>query len=107
MTTEKYESEILEYIATHKMNTWNSIDTETIAKKLMLELVKSGFADFLLLREDDISKWWGDIVNVAQRAIAQRREKQRLYTIKLAAWEKLSPDERKSLGIKKPIAPRG
>jgi hypothetical protein len=108
MSDYQFDSEVLEYIATHSMGTGGWQDNGwRMAKKLMLELVKSGHADFLLLRDDDIGKWWGEMVRQAQTAIDQRREKLRIYEIKKAAWEKLSPEHRRVLGLRKPIQPKG
>ena len=112
MSTEETSglSEVLEYIATHSMGTGGYYDSNggsKMAKKLMIELVKSGYADFLLLRDDEVSKWWGSIVRQATDAIAARKEKMRLYEIKIAAWEKLTPEDRKILKIRKPVKPKG
>lgn len=100
-------SEILEYIAKHSVSGSYHFNSENMAKKIMLELVKSGYADFLLLRDDEVSKWWGSIVSKASQAIADKKEKLRLYEIKMAAWERLSADERKILKLRKPSKPRG
>ena len=103
--------EILKYIETHSMgeNTYGygAVDAK-IAKTVMIELVKAGHADFLLLRDDVVSKWWGKMVTAAQKAIDLLVEKKRLYHIKLAAWERLTVEERKVLGlVKAPAKPKG
>lgn len=104
-----FDSELLDYIATHSIgNSYGFDDSGSkIAKKLMIELVKSGYASFILLKDDQISKWWSGIVTKASTAIADRKEKQRLYDIKIAAYDRLSPEERKILSIRKPVKPRG
>ena len=103
--------EILKYIETHSMgeNTYGygAVDAK-IAKTVMIELVKAGHADFLLLRDDSVAKWWGGIVSVARKAIEAHEEKKRLYQIKMAAWERLTVEERKVLGlVKAPVKPKG
>ena len=103
--------EILKYIETHSMgeNTYGygAVDAK-IAKTVMIELVKAGHADFLLLRDDVVSKWWGKMVTAAQKAIDLLVEKKRLYQIKMAAWERLTVEERKVLGlVKAPAKPKG
>jgi len=103
--------EILKYIETHSMgeNTYGygAVDAK-IAKTVMIELVKAGHADFLLLRDDVVSKWWGKMITTAQKAIDLLVEKKRIYQIKMAAWERLTVEERKVLGlVKAPIKPKG
>lgn len=103
--------EILKYIETHSMgeNTYGygAVDAK-IAKTVMIELVKAGHADFLLLRDDSVAKWWGGIVSVARKAIEAHEEKKRIYQIKMTAWERLTVEERKVLGIvKAPVKPKG
>ena len=103
--------EILKYIETHSMgeNTYGHAAYDAkIAKTVMIELVKAGHADFLLLRDDSVAKWWGGIVSVARKAIEAHEEKKRIYQIKMTAWERLTVEERKVLGIvKAPVKPKG
>jgi len=103
--------EILKYIETHSMgeNTYGygAVDNK-IAKTVMIELVKAGRADFLLLRDDVVSKWWDKMITTAQKAIYLLEEKKRIYQIKMAAWERLTVEERKVLGlVKAPTKPKG
>ena len=103
--------EILKYIETHSMGE-NEYGyggaVGVIAKTVMIELVKAGHADFLLLRDDVVAKWWGKMVTSAQKAIDLLEEKKRIYQIKMAAWERLTAEERKVLGlVKAPIKPKG
>ena len=86
---------------------YGAVDAK-IAKTVMIELVKAGHADFLLLRDDVVAKWWGKMVAAAQKAIDLHVEKKRIYQIKMAAWERLTVEERKVLGlVKAPIKPKG
>ena len=80
---------------------------EKIARKVMIELVKAGYADFLLLRDEEVSKWWNSIYGGVREKYARYQEKVRVYNIKLEAYNKLSAGERKALGIRKPAKPKG
>jgi hypothetical protein len=86
---------------------------ERIARKVMIELVKAGYAEFLLLRDDEVSNWWGSIIRAYQEKIAKEKEKIarekekiKVYEIKVKAFHKLTAQERLSLGIRKPIKPK-
>lgn len=79
---------------------------QRIARKVMVELVKAGRTEFLLLRDDEVSKWWGSIVTTATNAVETYREKMRIYEIKQSAWLKLTEEDRKILKIRKPIMPK-
>lgn len=80
---------------------------ERIARKIMIELVKAGRAEFLLLRDDEVSAWWNSIIGSIQEKIAKHKEKMRIYELKVKAYNKLTPAERKTLGMRKPIEPKG
>jgi len=80
--------------------------SERLARKIMLELVKAGRSEFLLLRDDEVSEWWGSIVGGIQDKIAKHKEKIRVYELRLQAYNKLTAAERKTLGIRKPIKPK-
>lgn len=48
------------------------------------------------------------MITVAQAAIDAFEEKKRVYQIKKSAWERLTIEERKVLGISKaPVKPKG
>ena len=79
---------------------------ELIARKVMIELIRAERADFILLRDDDVRKWWTDINSGIQQKIEKYKERVRIYNIKMQAYERLSPAERKTLGIRKPTKPR-
>ncbi len=78
-----------------------------IARKVMIELVKAGYADFLLLRDDEVRNWWDRIYSGVRAKFEKYQEKVRLYEIKLEAYNKLTAAERKTLGIRKPQKPKG
>ena len=101
------DSEVLEYIMNGIPDDGYMQKSERLARKIMVELVKAGRSEFLLLRDDEVSKWWGSIVGGIQSKIAKHKERVRLYEIKLQAYNKLTAAERKTLGIRKPIKPKG
>ena len=79
---------------------------ERIARKSLVSLVKSGHATFLFLADDETREYWARLAKAAATKVAQRKEKQRLYEIKQAVWNRLSEEDRKILKIRKPIAPK-
>ena len=72
-----------------------------IACKAMDELVKSGYADFLLLKDDEVREWWEAHQEADRKAKEAEAEKRRKDKIKKDALAKLSDEEKKVLGIKK------
>ncbi len=72
-----------------------------IACKAMTELVKSGHADFLILKDDEVREWWEQHQEADRKAQEAKLEKQRRAKIKKEALSKLSDEEKKVLGIKK------
>jgi hypothetical protein len=108
MTEQEYgiDIDILNHIEKSNTGDFYGNRDQRIARKVMVELVKAGRAEFLLLRDDEVSKWWGNIVTSASTAVETYREKMRVYKIKQAAWEKLTEEDRKILKIRKPIAPK-
>ena len=80
---------------------------ERIARKVMIELVKAGRAEFLLLRDDEVSGWWNKLYGGIETKFAKHQERVRVYNIKMDAYNKLTAAERKTLGIRKPQKPKG
>ena len=80
---------------------------ERIARKVMIELVKAGRAEFLLLRDEEVADWWNNLYGGIESKFAKHQEKVRVYNVKLDAYNKLSAAERKTLGIRKPVKPKG
>jgi len=72
-----------------------------IACKAMTELVKSGHADFLVLKDDEVREWWEQHQEADRKAQEAKLEKARKAKIKKEALSKLSDEEKKVLGIKK------
>ena len=72
-----------------------------IACKAMTELVKSGHADFLVLKDDEVREWWEKHQEADRKAQEAKAEKARRAKVKREALAKLSDEEKKILGIKK------
>jgi hypothetical protein len=71
-----------------------------IACKAMTELVKSGHADFLILKDDEVRVWWEKHQEDDRKAQEAKAEKARKAKLKKDALAKLSDEEKKILGIK-------
>lgn len=82
------------------------VKSERLAKKAMVELVKSGYATFFFLRDEEARDWWGDLVKTATAKVEERRQKMAEYELKMRVWNRLSATERRTLGIRKPGKPR-
>jgi len=80
---------------------------QRLARKIMVELVKAGRSEFLLLRDDEVSQWWNKLYGGVQEKFDKYQEKVRIYNVKLDAYNRLTKEERKILGIRKPAKPRG
>lgn len=89
---------------TEKKNYVNK--NERILRKTIVELVKTGKATFLFIRDDETRAYWGKIVKEASTKVEKRREAWRIYEIKQAAWDRLSEDDRKILKLRKPTPPK-
>ncbi len=108
MTEQEYSIDIdmLNHIKKSTKGDFYGNRDQRIARKVMVELVKAGRSEFLLLRDDEVSKWWGNILTSATTAVETYREKMRVYEIKQAAWAKLTEEDRKILKIRKPVEPK-
>jgi len=71
-----------------------------IACKAMTELVKSGHADFLVLKDDEVREWWDKHQEDDRKAQEAKAERARRVKLKKDALAKLSDEEKKILGIK-------
>lgn len=72
-----------------------------IACKAMTELVEQGKADFLVLRDDEVREWWEQHQEADRKSREAREKKEREARIRKEALAKLTPEEKKILGIKK------
>lgn len=77
-----------------------------IACAAMTELEDNGIAEAILLRNDEVREWWeahkiADAKAKAEkeRKAAAAKEKARLKKLRKDLIAKLSPDERKALGV--------
>jgi hypothetical protein len=70
-----------------------------IACKAMTELVKSGHADFLVLKDDEVREWWEKHQEDDRIAREKEAEKRRVAKLKKDALAKLSDEEKELLGI--------
>ena len=106
--SENLNQEILDFIVSGACDNGTYMTKpEKIARKVMVELVKAGRSEFLLLRDDEVSKWWNSLYNGVHEKFEKYKERVRVYEIKLAAYERLSKEDRKLLGIRKPQKPKG
>jgi hypothetical protein len=72
-----------------------------IACKAMTELVKSGHADFLVLKDDEVREWWEKHQEADRKAREKEERKKERIKIRRAALRKLSEEEKIALGLKK------
>jgi hypothetical protein len=79
---------------------------DRILRKTMVQLVKSGHASFLFLRDDESREYWGKIVKTAAATVAKRKEAWDKYHIKMNAWNRLSETDRKILKLREPTEPK-
>ena len=79
---------------------------ERILRKAMVQLVKSGHATFLFLRDDESRNWWSKTVKQAAVSVERNREAWRTYEIKQRAYDRLSEEDRKILKLRKPTMPK-
>jgi len=80
---------------------------DRILRKVMVSLVKSGHATFLFLADDESRDYWTKVVKTAAVAVEKRKKAREVYDIKINAWNRLSEKDRKTLGLRKPIEPKG
>lgn len=104
--SDTLDNEVLDFIL-KETGDGSYYKTERISRKIMIELLKAGRAEFLLLRDDEVASWWNKIYSGVHEKFAKHQEKIRVYNVKLEAYNKLSADERKVLGIRKPAKPKG
>ena len=82
------------------------VKSEHMAKKAMVELVKSGYAAFFFLRDEEARDWWGGLVRTATAKVEERKQKMAEYELKVRVWNRLTATERRTLGIRKPAKPK-
>jgi ribosomal protein S1 len=72
-----------------------------IACKAMTELVKAGYADFLVLKDDEIREWWEKHQEADRKAREKEERKKERTKLRRAALRKLTEEEKIALGLKK------
>jgi len=72
-----------------------------IACKAMTELVKAGYADFLILKDDEVREWWEKHQEADRKAREKEERKKERTRLRRAALKKLSEEEKIALGLKK------
>ena len=100
------EPEVYEEILRNTDKRYSLRLEDRILRKAMVQLVKSGHATFLFLADDESRAYWGKIVKAATAAVATRREAWCKYEVKQGAWDRLSIEDRKTLRLRHPIAPK-
>lgn len=84
-----------------KRKKFSLADFEVFATEAMRELVESGKADFVLLKNDKLRAWWQQVVSdelaeqARKDAIAHKKQ------LKEQALSKLSDEEKEALGLTK------
>lgn len=71
-----------------------------IACKALTELENNGVVEAILLRDDEVATWWGQHKEADRKAEEERKRKAEEARAKKAALAKLTPEERRLLGIK-------
>lgn len=104
--SDELDREVLDFISKGLDNEYYISKPERVARKIMVELVKAERAAFLLLRDDEVSKWWNKLFGGAKGKLEKHKEKIRLYEVKLQAYNRLTASERRTLGIRKPTKPK-
>lgn len=79
---------------------------QKLTRTIMVELIMSGRAEFLLLRDDEVATWWRTVVAAVNKKVDKYKENVRNYEIMSAAWDKLTEEDRKILKIRKPRKPK-
>lgn len=72
---------------------------ESFAKEAMGALVEAGQADFVLLKNDKLRKWWQEVVRKDLEAQVKREASERKKQLKEQALSKLSDEEKEALGL--------
>lgn len=78
--------------------------TQNVAIKLMGELITQGKAEFILLRDEDVQKWWTNLSANVRKVCEEQVKKREEEKIRAQALSKLTDEECKVLKIKRPKA---
>ncbi len=80
---------------------------ERLLRRTILELVQQNASMFLFIKDDEIREYWEKIARECTKTLEARREAWKKYNLRIAAYEKLTPEERKIVGMRKPAKPAG
>jgi len=86
---------------------YSSNTEHDLLTRAFIDYVVSGGATGLLLKDDHYAKLWAKLRDSAQKRLDTKKRLISSYQIKIAAYNKLTADDRKILGIKKPSKPKG
>lgn len=76
------------------------------AKLAMLELERNDISAFVLLKNDELRQWWSNEITRVSARFERAEQARKKYEVKLAAWQKLTPQDRKILNLRKPLPPK-
>ena len=74
--------------------------TQEMAERIMDALCADGRGDLLLIQDDEIRAWWAAITKQRRIERERREAEQRETELRENALKKLTPDERRALGLK-------
>ncbi len=80
---------------------------ERLLRRTLLELVQQNASMFLFIKDDEVREYWERMSRECAKTLESRRAAWKKYNLKLAAYEKLTPEERKLVGMRKPAKPTG
>jgi hypothetical protein len=76
------------------------------SKLAMIELERNGISAFTLMRNEPLRAWWEREIQRVTRRETQYQAALRVYELKQSAYNRLTADERRLLGLRKPTRPK-
>jgi hypothetical protein len=80
--------------------------SERLLRKTIVQLYLSKKHMTLFLADDEVRMYWDTLVRDAKKAVDTRKEQWRIYDLKMSGYQKLTDEEKKILGIRKPTQPK-
>jgi hypothetical protein len=77
-----------------------------MAKLAMVELERNDMTSFVLLKHDGLREWWQKEFARVTRQESRYANALETFHVKMSAWERLTPEDRKLLGLRKPVKPK-
>lgn len=99
VSDEVYE-EILRYTSS------SSANTERLLTVSLVALVKSGRASFEFIRDDGLRAKWSTMVKEASTRLTKRKAAMQKYEQVMSIISRLTPEEKKVLGLRTPTKPK-